>query len=112
MKHLAPALLLLPLTVSLRAEDSAGASVARLDASAAIALAETIPLLAVNLNNYKHPANPVLAAGEMGQWDENGIERVDLNGAWRFAIDPVRRGEQLPWRRISKFCKEGVLERP
>lgn len=76
MKHIAPALLLLPLTVSLRAEDSAGASVARLDASAAIALAETIPLLTVNLNNYKHPANPILTAGEKGQWDENGIERV------------------------------------
>lgn len=24
-------------------------------------------------------------------------ERVDLNGAWRFAVDPVRRGEQNGW---------------
>jgi hypothetical protein len=55
------------LTVPLRAEDNA---------SAAIALAETIPLLTVNLNNYKHPANPILTAGEQGQWDAAGIERV------------------------------------
>jgi hypothetical protein len=54
----------------------ASSSVATLDASAALALAETIPLLTVNLNNYKHPSNPVLTAGEKGQWDENGIERV------------------------------------
>ena len=54
-------------TVPLRAEDNA---------SAAIALAETIPLLTVNLNNYKHPANPILTAGEPGRWDAAGIERV------------------------------------
>ena len=64
------------LTASLHAEDNASVSVARLDASAAIALAETIPLLTVNLNNYKHPANPILTAGEKGEWDAAGIERV------------------------------------
>ena len=64
------------LTASLHAEDNASVSVARLDASAAIALAETIPLLTVNLNNYKHPANPILTAGEKGLWDAAGIERV------------------------------------
>ncbi len=64
------------LAATLRAEDNASASVAKLDASAAIALAETIPLLTVNLNNYKHPANPILTAGEKGAWDEAGIERV------------------------------------
>jgi hypothetical protein len=68
--------LYLMLTVSLRAEDNASVSAAKLDASAAIRLAETIPLLTVNLNNYKHPANPVLTAGEKGQWDAAGIERV------------------------------------
>lgn len=57
--------LLLP--ASLRAEDNA---------SVAIALAETIPLLTVNLNNYKHPTNPIVTAGEKGQWDAAGIERV------------------------------------
>jgi predicted GH43/DUF377 family glycosyl hydrolase len=61
---------------------ASGASPARipdnlpLDASAAIRIAETIPLLTVNLNNCKHPANPVLTAGEKGQWDAAGIERV------------------------------------
>lgn len=54
-------------TVPLRAEDNA---------SVAVALAETIPLLTVNLNNYKHPANPVLTAGAKGEWDAAGIERV------------------------------------
>ena len=38
-----------------------GAARHELDTGAAIALAESIPLLTVNLNNYKHPANPVLA---------------------------------------------------
>jgi predicted GH43/DUF377 family glycosyl hydrolase len=59
---------------SLHGDDSAASAV--LEAEAAIALAESIPLLTLNLNNYKHPANPVLAAGEKGQWDEAGIERV------------------------------------
>jgi hypothetical protein len=53
-----------------------GKSVAEIDASAAIALAAEIPFLSLNLNNYKHPSNPVLPAGEKGQWDESGIERV------------------------------------
>ena len=47
-----------------------------LGAQAAVALAESIPLLTLNLNNYKHPVNPVLTAGEQGQWDAAGIERV------------------------------------
>lgn len=64
------------LAASLRAGDPGSASVAKLDDSAAIALAGTIPLLTVNLNNYKHPANPILTAGEKGQWDAAGIERV------------------------------------
>lgn len=54
-------------TVPLRAGDNA---------SVATALAGTIPLLTVNLNNYKHPANPVLTAGAQGEWDAAGIERV------------------------------------
>jgi hypothetical protein len=53
-----------------------GAASADLDTQAAVALAESIPLLTLNLNNYKHPANPVLTAGEKGQWDAAGIERV------------------------------------
>jgi hypothetical protein len=64
-----------------------GGPVAELDAAAAIALAETIPLLSVNLNNYKHPANPILAAGAKGEWDAGGIERVAVirlrPGDWR-----------------------------
>jgi len=44
--------------------------------ASAVALAQTIPLLTVNLNNYKHPANPILAAGAAGEWDAAGIERV------------------------------------
>jgi predicted GH43/DUF377 family glycosyl hydrolase len=40
-----------------------------------VALAEQIPLLTVNLNNYKHPANPVLQGGGKGEWDEARIER-------------------------------------
>ncbi len=43
-------------------------------AAAAAALAADIPFLSVNLNNYKHPANPVLC-GATGEWDEAGIER-------------------------------------
>ena len=58
----------------LRGADAAAS--ADLDTQAAVALAESIPLLTLNLNNYKHPANPVLAAGEKGQWDDDGIERV------------------------------------
>ena len=58
-----------------------------LDAAAAITLAETIPLLTVNLNNYKHPSNPILAAGAKGEWDAGGIERVAVirlrPGDWR-----------------------------
>ncbi|MBM3852932.1 MAG: hypothetical protein FJ399_07220, partial [Verrucomicrobia bacterium] len=46
------------------------------DAAAALALAETIPLVTLNLNNYKHPANPVLRAGPAGAWDAAGIERA------------------------------------
>ncbi|MBI5692604.1 MAG: hypothetical protein HZC55_21195 [Verrucomicrobia bacterium] len=71
----------LPSGVAARAPD------VELDAAAAIALAKTIPLLAVNLNNYKHPANPILAAGAMGDWDAGGIERVAVirlgTGDWR-----------------------------
>jgi len=34
------------------------------DALSAITIAETIPLLTLNLNNHKHPANPILTSGE------------------------------------------------
>lgn len=70
--------LFLPLIVilSLRTEDKASTAVPNPDASAALALAETIPLLTVNLNNYKHPANPILTAGAKNEWDSAGIERV------------------------------------
>lgn len=70
--------LLLPLLLAapLRADDTASISVAQLDAAAALQLAQTIPLLSLNLNNYKHPANPILTAGAKGEWDESGIERV------------------------------------
>lgn len=57
-------------------DDKAGASIGNLDPAAAIALAETVPLLTVNLNNYKHPANPVLTAGGKGEWDEAGVGRA------------------------------------
>lgn len=66
------------LTASLRAEDST---------AAVLALAETVPMLTVNLNNYKHPANPVLTAGAKGEWDDGGIERAAVirlkAGDWR-----------------------------
>lgn len=58
----------------LRAQDAA--SFSGLDPEAAVRIAATIPLLTVNLNNYKHPGNPILVAGPAGAWDENGIERV------------------------------------
>jgi hypothetical protein len=58
----------------LRGQDAA--SFSGLDAEAALRIAATIPLLTVNLNNYKHPANPILTAGPKGAWDEDGIERV------------------------------------
>jgi hypothetical protein len=66
---------------------TADGSAAELDAAAAIALAETIPLLSVNLNNYKHHSNPILTAGAKGEWDAGGIERVAVirlgAGDWR-----------------------------
>jgi hypothetical protein len=61
---------------SVQAAEAGGAAVARLDAAAVLQLAETVPMLTVNLNNYKHPANPILTAGPKGSWDEAGIERV------------------------------------
>ncbi len=75
--RLAPilALALLVSLLPLHAADTASASAAKLDASAAFQLAESIPLLSLNLNNYKHPANPILTAGPEGAWDAAGIER-------------------------------------
>jgi hypothetical protein len=70
------ALALLVSLVPLPAQDAASASVAQLDAGAALRLAESIPLLSLHLNNYKHPANPILTAGPEGAWDASGIERV------------------------------------
>jgi len=58
----------------LRGQDTA--SFSGLDAGTALRVAESVPFLNVNLNNYKHPDNPVLTAGPKGAWDENGIERV------------------------------------
>ncbi len=52
------------------------ASSSGLDVASALRLAETVPFLSVNLNNYKHPNNPVLTPGPKGSWDENGINRV------------------------------------
>ena len=62
-----------------------------MDVSAAVALAEKIPMLNVNLSNYKYYRNPVLIGGQPGQWDEKGISRavVYRNGRddWRMWYD-------------------------
>jgi predicted GH43/DUF377 family glycosyl hydrolase len=44
--------------------------------AAVVALADKVPMLRVNLNNYKYHGNPILRGGTPGQWDEAGIERV------------------------------------
>ena len=50
-------------------------------------LAASVPMLHVNLNNYKYHGNPILAEGKGGQWDEGGIERAVVirlaNKDWR-----------------------------
>jgi hypothetical protein len=71
-----PILLLTCVCSGLRAQDAA--SFSGLSPEAALRVAETIPLLTVNLNNYKHPGNPILEAGPAGAWDAHGIERVAI----------------------------------
>ena len=44
-----------------------------------VALANKVPMLRVNLNNYKYHGNPILRGGAPGQWDEAGIERVVIH---------------------------------
>jgi hypothetical protein len=54
--------------------------------TAVAALADKVPLLNVNLNNYKDHSNPILR-GTPGEWDERGIGRVVIYHAggqdWR-----------------------------
>lgn len=66
MKRVWPIALSCVSLLALHAGDDASSPAAELDASAAVALAYTIPLLAIHRNNDKHPANPILTAGEPG----------------------------------------------
>ncbi|MBM4088449.1 MAG: hypothetical protein FJ276_03330 [Planctomycetes bacterium] len=96
------------------------AAVPGADVLSAIALAETVPLLTLNLNNYKHSANPILTAGEKGAWDEAGIERVAVMRLkaddWRmwYACTGSRRSIGLATSkdgvRWTKYAGNPVLE--
>ena len=74
-------------------------------------LSETVPMLNVNLNNYKWHDNPLLECGGKGSWDELGIERAviirigkedwrmwyggfDINGAISIGLAVSKNGIQ------------------
>jgi len=68
--------------------------------AAVVALADKVPLLRVNLNNYKYHGNPVFCGGAPGEWDENGIGRVVVH----------RQGPD-DWRMwYDGFCRDGSMK--
>lgn len=67
--------------------------------TAVSALAEKVPMLSVNLNNYKYHGNPVFC-GDPGKWDSRGIGRAVV---YRLAPDDWRM-----W--YDGFCKDGALK--
>lgn len=68
--------------------------------TAVVALADKVPMLRVNLNNYKYHGNPILRGGAPGEWDEAGIERV-----------VIQRVGQRDWRMwYGGRCKDESLK--
>lgn len=67
--------------------------------TAVVELADKVPMLQVNLNNYKYAGNPILR-GTPGEWDEAGVGRA-----------VVQHMEGQDWRMwYDGFCKGGALK--